>query len=235
MVDSVKPQRAAQAQQASEEAVIAFLKDHPDFLLRHPQLLETLEVRHGTGVAVSLIERQVEILRGKNARLEDRLQRLIEAARENEARANAANRLARALLRAPTLATVVSSLTRVMREDFGVDEVFVGVHAPTLLRQDIEGLTRLDAGGQIVRHFNDFFRTKLIDCGPVDELRARLLFPKARPLPQSAAIVPLERQRNLGMLALGSHDPQRFVPQQGKYFLETTAELLAAALRARLS
>ena len=147
---------------------------------------------------------------------------------------NAANRLARALLRAPTLATVVSSLARVMRDDFGVDEVFVGVHAPTLLRQDIDGLTRLDASGQIVRHFNDFFRTKLIDCGPISEMRAKLLFPKARPLPLSAAIVPLEKERNLGMLALAARDADRFQPKQGKYFLEMTADLVAAALRARL-
>ncbi|MCH9828118.1 MAG: DUF484 family protein [Gammaproteobacteria bacterium] len=218
----------------SEEAVIAFLKRSPDFLLRHPHLLETLEVRHGSGPAVSLIERQVEILRGKNARLEDRLLRLVDAAQENEKRVNAANRLARALLRAPTLATVVSSLARVMRDDFGVDEVFVGVHAPTLLRQDIDGLTRLDASGQIVRHFNDFFRTKLIDCGPISEMRAKLLFPKARPLPLSAAIVPLEKERNLGMLALAARDADRFQPKQGKYFLEMTADLVAAALRARL-
>lgn len=235
MADSVTEAPASDSQALSDSAVLAFLKAHPDFLMRHPELLETLELQHSSGPAVSLIERQVELLRGKNLRLEDRLQHLIQTARDNEQRANAANRLARSLLRAPTLATIVSGLARVMRDEFNIDEVFVGVHPPTLLRQDIDGLTRLDANGTIVREFHNFFRTRLIECGPISEARARLLFPRARPLPLSAAIVPLEKERGLGMLALGSHQLERFQPKQGKYFLELTADLLAAALRARLA
>ena len=126
------------------------------------------------------------------------------------------------------------SLWALLREDFAIDEVFVGVHAPKLLRQDIEGLTRIDANGVIVRTWDDFFRTRLAECGPIPEARARLLFPKAATLPTSAAIVPLEKQHNLGMLALGAVDPLRFLPKQGHLFLDMTAELVAAALRARL-
>ena len=50
----------------------------------------------------------------------------------------------------------------------------------------------------------------------------------------SAAIVPLEKEKNLGMLVLGSRELERFQPRQGKVFLEMTADLVAAALRARL-
>ena len=69
---------------------------------------------------------------------------------------------------------------------------------------------------------------------PHTKVTGKLLFPKARPLPLSAAIVPLEKERNLGMLALAARDADRFQPKQGKYFLEMTADLVAAALRARL-
>ncbi len=213
---------------------MAFLREHPDFLARHPELLELMELRHAAGPAVSLIERQVEILRGRSTRLEDRLKQLVDAARDNEHRASNVHRLARSLIRAPTLGGTVTALRKCMREDFNVDEVFVGVTAANLKRQDIEGLERLDDKGVYARAFDNFFRMRLVECGPLDEARARLLFPQAKKLPTSAAVVPLEKEKNLGMLVLASTDAERFQPRQGKLFLEMTAELVSAALRAKL-
>lgn len=218
----------------TEEQVLAHLKAHPDFLTRHPELLETMQLQHTSGSAVSLIERQVEVLRGRSQRLEDRLTQLLENARDNERRATNVHRLARTLIRAPTLAAAITGLQQCMREDFGIDEAWVGVVPGLLKRNDIEGLHKLDAEGAVSKQFENFLRTKLIECGPLSEARAKLLFPKAAELPQSAAVVPLERDKNLGMLILASRDPQRFQPRQGKLFLEMTAELVAAALRAKL-
>lgn len=219
----------------SENEVAAYLRANPDFLLRYPELLETLELQHSSGSAVSLIERQVEILRGRSQRLEDRLGNLLEAARDNERRATSVHRLARSLIRAPTLASAILGLQGSMREDFGIDEIFVGVVGPLLKHTNIEGLVRVDMDGPIARAFDNFFRTKLIECGPISEAQAKLLFPKAPELPQSAAVVPLEKEKTLGMLVLGSKDPQRFQPRQGRLFLEMTAELVAAAIRAKLA
>ena len=217
-----------------ESQIAAYLKTHPDYLSRHPELLEDIELKHAAGSAVSLIERQVDILRAKNQRLEDRLARLLDAARDNEKRSDNVHRLARTLIRAPSLAGVVAGLRQCMREDFGVDEVFVGLNPTFYKRHDIDGLTAVEPDSKIGKAFENFFRTRLVECGPIPEAQARLLFPKAEPLPQSAAIVPLEKEKHLGMLALGSHDPGRFQPRQGKLFLDLTAELLSAAVRARV-
>jgi uncharacterized protein YigA (DUF484 family) len=217
-----------------ENTVAAYLRSHPDFLARYPELLETLELQHASGSAISLIERQVEILRGRSQRLEDRLSNLLEAARDNEKRATNVHRLARTLIRAPNLATAIMGLQQCMREDFDIDQVFVGIFAPLLKRTDIDGLVRLDLDGPIARSYDNFFRTKLIECGPLAEAQAKLLFPKLEELPKSAAIAPLEKEKNLGMIALASRDPQRFQPRQGRLFLEMTAELVAAAVRAKL-
>jgi uncharacterized protein YigA (DUF484 family) len=217
-----------------ETQVVAFLKANPDFLARHPELFEVLELRHASGAAVSLIERQVEILRGKSGRLEDRLKTLLDAARDNESRAANVHRLARSLIRAPTLAATIAALRKCLREDFNVDDCWVGISAGALKRHDIEGLYVIDPAGPVARAFENFFRTRLVECGPLEESRAKLLFPQAKALPQSAAIVPLEKEKDLGMLVLASADPQRFQPRQGRLFLDMTAELVAAAVRARL-
>jgi len=226
---------AAPAEVTVDEAqVVAFLKANPDFLERYPEVFEILELRHPAGAAISLIERQVEILRGKSGRLEDRLKTLLDAARDNEQRAANVHRLARSLIRAPTLAATISALRKCLREDFQVDEVYVGLSSAAIKREDIEGLHRVDANGPVARAFVDFFRTRLVECGPLDEARAKLLFPHAKVLPKSAAVVPLEKDKDLGLMVLASQDPQRFQPRQGRLFLDMAAELLAAAVRARL-
>lgn len=232
---SAAPGPAAAETPPGADAVAAYLRANPDFLLRFPELLETLELQHASGSAVSLIERQVEILRGRSQRLEDRLGTLLEAARDNERRASSVHRLARVLIRAPTLASAILGLQTSMREDFGIDEVFVGIVGPLLKHTNIDGLVRIEMDGPIARSFDNFFRTKLIECGPLTEAQARLLFPKAAALPRSAAVIPLEKEKNLGMLVLGSADPDRFQPRQGRLFLEMTAELVAAAVRAKLA
>lgn len=226
---------AAAAPALDENEVASYLRAHPDFLLRFPELLETMELQHASGSAVSLIERQVEILRGRSQRLEDRLSNLLEAARDNEKRATSVHRLARALIRAPTLASAILGLQISMREDFGIDEIFVGVVGPLLKHTNIDGLARLEPDGPVVRAFDNFFRTKLVECGPLAEAQAKLLFSKADELPRSAAVVPLEKEKNLGVLVLASRDPQRFQPRQGRLFLDMTAELVAAAIRAKLA
>ena len=218
-----------------ERDVAAYLRAHPDFLARFPELLEKLELQHSSGSAVSLIERQVEILRGRSQLLEDRLTNLLDAARDNEKRATSVHRLARVLIRAPTLASAILGLQSCMREDFGIDEIYVGIMSPALKHTNIDGLAKLESDGAVVRAFDNFFRTKLIECGPLAETQAKLLFPKATELPLSAAVVPLEKEKNLGMLVLGSRDALRFQPRQGRLFLEMTAELVAAAIRAKLA
>ncbi len=234
MAELTAPKDDSNAPKLNEREIAAYLKAHPDFMSRHPDLLETIELRHKAGSAVSLIEKQVDMLRAKNQRLEDRMQRLIDTARDNERRTENVQRLARTLIRAPSLAAVAAGLSKCLREDFGIDEVFVGIVATQFKRHDIEGVSPVEPEGKLARAFENFFRTRLIECGPIAEDKARLLFPKATNLVQSAAIVPLEKEKSLGMLALGSVDAQRFQPRQGKLFLELTADLVAAAVRARL-
>lgn len=219
----------------NEQDVAAYLRSHPDFLTRFPELLESMELTHATGSAVSMIERQVEILRGRNRRLDDRLAEVLDVTRDNEQRAANVHRLARALVRAPTLASAIVALRACMRDDFKIDETFVGVSSTVLKRADIDGLTRLEPDGAIARAFDNFFRTKLIECGPLSAQHAKLLFPKVAELPLSAAVVPLEKDKNLGMLVLATRDPERFQPRHGRMFLEMTAELVAASVRAKVA
>ena len=66
----------------TETSVEDYLKERPGFFERRPQLLATMKVQHPTtGQTVSLIERQVALLREQNRGLEEKLMELVEIAR----------------------------------------------------------------------------------------------------------------------------------------------------------
>ena len=220
--------------QLDENEVALYLRAEPKFFARHPELLEEVQIKHREGSAVSLMERQADLLRAKNQKLEDKLERLMQAARDNEKRADHVHKLARALIRAPSLAAVAAGLRERLREDFSIDETFIGIAAAVYKRHDIEGLTSVEPEGKLAKGFENFFRTRLIECGPLKESQSKLLFPQAKTPCGSAAIVPLEKEKNLGLIAFGAVDAERFQPRQGKLFLEMIAELVSAAIRARI-
>ncbi len=211
-----------------ESEVLAYLQRNPEFFLRHAELLEQMPVRHGSGAAVSLIERQVRVLRDKNAQLGERLDGLLRTARDNEARVKGMNRLAADLIKADSLASVVAGLSASLRQEFDVEAVCLGLF--------VAGEELLEAGclpldkDDLPQQLKDFFRQGRVVCDVIDADLRELLF-RAHPELGSVALVPLDRSDCLGVLALASTDRERFRPEMGHLFLEMTASLCAAALR----
>src|SRR5687768_1938188 len=82
---SIQPQSKLDGDGIDVAAVEAYLKAHPDFFEHHPHILALMQLTHtGTGAAVSLIERQVGLLREQNRAIERKLLELVQIARENE-------------------------------------------------------------------------------------------------------------------------------------------------------
>ena len=66
------------------EIVAKYLRKDPDFLLKHPEILDQLNLPHDSGQAVSLIERQVAILRERNMQMRRRMNELLQAPKDND-------------------------------------------------------------------------------------------------------------------------------------------------------
>ena len=54
-----------------------YLRDHPDFFDKNPDILETMVIHHKTDGAISLVERRLQALQEKNISLENKLNSLI--------------------------------------------------------------------------------------------------------------------------------------------------------------
>ena len=68
----------------SEADVLNYLKENPNFFVKHPEILEILEIEHASGEATSLIEKQVEIIKKKNLDVTNKLSEFLENAEHNQ-------------------------------------------------------------------------------------------------------------------------------------------------------
>ena len=61
------------ALELNDETVREYLKNNSDFLQRNPDMLDYLHISHASGSAVSLVEKQVSVLRERNIDMRHRL------------------------------------------------------------------------------------------------------------------------------------------------------------------
>jgi uncharacterized protein len=215
------------------EGVVAdYLKSHPDFFERHPLVLLSLKLPHRTGgSAISLVERQVSMLRQRNAQLERQFKDLVSVAKTNDALVEKIHQLCLKLMRAPTLPARLELLETSLREDFGAERAVLVLFTEVApARAERDGFVRrLSQEHEDVKPFAAFLRAAKPRCGPLRD-RQKYIFERDADTVSSAALVPLGASASLGFLIIGSHDPDHFHPGKRMDFLARLGELLAVAL-----
>lgn len=210
------------------EEIAQFLRTHPEFFDRHPELLETISVPHPHGArAIPLSERQIVSLREKARLLEAKLGELIRFGEDNDAIGEKVHRLSLALLGARDFTAAANALYFHLREDFAVPHVVLRVW-------EREGIEDSAEGAPVDAALRELAQTMgAPQCGPALTSPFLALFGDAREHVRSVALVPLGQTRTVGLLALGSEDPQRFYAEMGTLYLRRIGELAAGALIAR--
>ena len=231
---SKQPVRGVEATSLPEDAVADYLQQNPDFFERHAQVLAKLKLPHGRGTAtVSLVERQVLVLREKNEKLEARLRELIEVARDNDVLANKIHRLACRLLKARSASTLIDALEGSLREDFGASE-WILLLAPAanaeLAKVASRHLRVVDAMAHELKMFETLFESGRPRCGQIRDSQRDYLFGADTIEIASAALVPLGASAASGLLAIGSPDTERFHPTMSTEFLARIGNLVSEAI-----
>lgn len=215
------------ADQEERDRVLAYLRAHPTLLDQHPDILADLVIPHGAGPkAASLIERQVQVLRERNLRLEGTLDELLRHARQNEALLDKTHELALTLLRIPDLKTRLGQLVEAMVRHFHADMVRLAMPAAHPALQH----THLDPLCLVLEEWPGPPATGEPRCGPLEAALAGWMFRAPHPPPASAALIPLPK--GTGVLLIGSQDPHRFHLHMGTAVLRRLGDLAGAALEA---
>jgi uncharacterized protein YigA (DUF484 family) len=217
--------RSVKSSDLEASTVAAYLRANPDFFVTHPELLTELLLPHESGDAISLVEHQVSVLRDRNIESRKHLGSLLEAAKINDALFGKTRELVLALLDAPDLIELVSTLKAQLRADFDVTAITVfaldGTLTPVL---GIQSTTRANAEDRLGNLLHGSAA-----CGAIREQEGKFLFPENSGI-RSAAVVPLRHHGFRGILALGSVDAHRFDPRMGTLFLRYIGEVLSRLL-----
>lgn len=221
-------------EELSAQAVEDYLAANPDFFERHKTLLRQLELPHGAGGAVSLVERQVSMLRQKELKLERQLKELIEVARDNDTLSAKIHQLALQLLSARDLQGCVSAIEEAMRSGFSADHSILVLFGDESVFADIDAgrffrvVERSDAS---LGPFDTFLNGKGPRCGQARDSQREYLFRGDAAEIGSVALVPLGDKAQIGFLAIGSNDANRFHPGMSIDFLARVGDLVAGALK----
>jgi uncharacterized protein len=231
---STQTARGLPAGQTDEERIERYLSLNPDFFERHQPLLARMRLPHmRTGSTVSLVERQVEVLRDQKTDADRRLAEFVAVARANDHLAERIHRFTRRLLRADGAAPALAALEASLREDFDAFHSVLVLTSPVAALAGIElgpFLRKLPADDTNIRTFEALLATGKPRCGQVRDTQRDFLFgPEAASI-GSVALVPLGEAGAIGLLALGSAERERFHPGMSTEFLKRMGELITDAL-----
>ncbi len=208
-----------------ERSVRDFLKDNGDFLQRHPELLDHLHISHASGSAVSLVEKQVSVLRERNVDMRHRLNALTANARDNDKLYEQTRVLVLKLLEAESLEDLCRVFKESMDSDFDVE------HASIILfgEGQSQGPCRFESPDQAKIEIGALLKGRKAVCGALRKEELTYLFPEAGEV-GSAALMPLSQDFELGLIAVGSSDAGRYSSTMGTLFLSHIADVIVRLL-----
>lgn len=220
----------------SGEEVAAYLRSHPDFLARRPELLTGLELPSAERAdgAIDLQRYLLERLRGEVERLRSEQAALIGASRDNLSGQSRIHRAVLALLDAPSFEHFIQAVTGDLAPILAIDVVTLSVESADAGPRDgaPAGIRLLPSG--TVDAFIGARRSILLVA---DEPGDRRIFGGGFGQVRSSALLRITPGGTapVGLLALGSRHPDTFHPGQGTELLAFLARVLESSIRAWLN
>ena len=196
------------------KAVEAFLRAHPNFLQDRPGLLAVLNLPHGGEGAVSLVERQVSVLRERNIASRQKLAELSDISRENDRLLDATRNTILALLAGENRA----DLSRIWLDQVtGTFKAEMG--ALVWLDGSADSAEEALITDKLVRQSSGF-------SGVLRPEEMQAVFGTAATEGSAALVAIRSGEDHIGVLGVGSHDTQRYRPEDGTLFLDYLAEVI---------
>jgi uncharacterized protein len=212
----------------TEDDIAHYLSTNPEFFERHVDTLAAIQLysQHGKR-AVSLQERQAEMLREKIKSLEGRIMEMVRHGNDNVMIADKLQRWTRTLLLTQQAIDLPRTVVHELKSQFQVPQVAIKVWAVNGLFSEEEFAVSVSDDAKTFAS-----SLQLPYCGVNSSFEAASWLDEPE-LASSLALIPLRAGAALeafGMLVLASPDPQRFNAGMGTDFLERIGELTSAAL-----
>ena len=212
----------------TEDDIANYLANNPGFFERQADLLASVQLAspHGSR-AVSLQERQMEMLRDRIKGLERKIMEMIRFGQDNMAIADRLHRWTRAVMLVRDAARLAPVLVHDLQHQFMIPQAAVRVWGVDAEHADLPCAAGVSDDVKI-------FATSLVApyCGANSGFEAAAWFDNPDSV-MSLALIPLRPDRQhtaFGLLVLGSPDPTRYTPDMGVEFLAQVGDIAGAAL-----
>jgi uncharacterized protein YigA (DUF484 family) len=213
----------------TENDIAQYLVNNPAFFERHAELLSSVQLTSPHGQrAVSLQERQMEMLRERHKALELRIVEMIRHSQENVAIADRLHRWTRSILLTEDPRQLPRVMLDTLQQQFLIPRAAIrlwgvaGAFAEEACAQPVSADIKSFVGSLLVPYcgMNTGFEAATWLDDPATVL--------------SLAMIPLRHGNggdgSFGLLVLGSPDPTRYAAEMGTEFLVRIGEIASAAL-----
>ena len=171
---SIESEQSLAGTVLTEEQVNAFLRKHPDFFVKHPALLADLSLPHDSGTAISLVERQVSILRERNIDMRHRMGKLLDNARDNDKLFEKTKRLILTLLEGHDLGDIVDALLYSFDNDFEIHYTAILLYgSPHNIPASAASIVSLSTASTYIAQF---LKTNRAFCGSLTQEECHFIF-----------------------------------------------------------
>ncbi len=218
----------------SVDEIASYLKTNPDFFIEQEELLAGLSLPHESGKAISLLERQVTILRDRGISARQKLNNLLENARNNDQLFDLTRNLVLALLRANNITEIANITQDQLSNHANIDFCEIIVVAQEGL--NVSDSVRTESEDKLKQEFADVFRLKRTHCGAITQDQTSYLFPSTGNNIQSTALCPvMSNDRVLAMIAFGNRSDSYFNVNLDTLFLDFIGHVVGAVLDKQLA
>ena len=218
-----------ESDEMDESAIIDHLRKNPDLLERHPEVLTELTLSHDSGSAVSLVERQLKLLREENKNLKNKLSALVHIARENEELGQRFHRLSLELMSGDQLHDIIAMTQDQVQTFFYTDHVsfcFSEQFAEPLIGLEKIVLNPQDPHAETI---HEWMKQRKPVFGPLDNDLHQQFFGDSTQI-NSCVLIPQYHTHDFGLLLLGSKSHDRFTSTMGTVFLSQLGELISSKI-----
>ena len=222
-------QSDSEASTISEDQVVNYLRQNPGFFARQDDLLAEISLPHDSGNAISLLERQVNILRARGTEARQKLNNLLENARNNDQLFDTTQNLVLALLRAADATEIAEIAQDQLSNHANVDACALIVAEQEGL--DFAPIVRTQSSEHLNAEFEEVFRLKRTHCGSLDQRAVDHLFQNDASSIRSTALCPvISNGEVLAILALGNQQEDAFNVSLDTLFLDFIGHVIGAVL-----
>ena len=228
---SLKKKENHTSERSTENLVADYLKNNLDFFVKNSAILAELKIPHEHGGAISLVEKQLTVLREQNQETNKKIHELIEIATQNEELARRMHQLALTLIDADDPKDIFSTMYDNLKKNFHADKVIVRLFANPAFIDSFP--TDEFVGKESIEEslFKRIIEKREPLSGKMKHQQQVFLFGDDGDDIASSVMIPLHGVGWGGILAIGSFDAERFQPGMGIELLANLGEILSFIIK----